>query len=290
MSRTTAHLSLLQRLGWLFLAAATFLGSPVAEASESDEHVSLAESHFLTGILENTANGFTGANLLLHSIGISLAPAIILSGADTSAHNFLARHQRPEPASVFGVYAGYALPIVAGGGLMAAAFIGDSKRELDAANAVLQSTLITLTYQSTLKAFTGRPAPPAGTLDSNADAKHFRFGVLRGGIHYGWPSGHMMTTTAIYTSLLQIYPDNWWVAIGGGTTVAAVCASVALHESGSMHWTSDMVAGTLMGVAIGRGVGAGFARRRKTDSAIANLTVSPIASPEVRGLSIQGIW
>ena len=112
---------------------------------------------------------------------------------------------------------------------------------------------------------------------------------MRGGIHYGWPSGHMMTTTAIVSSLLPLYPDSWELRLGGGAFLAYMAGSVAMHESSSMHWFSDMAAGTLMGFAIGNGVGRGFAKHVGIDPQVADeLSLSPLLTPHTFGVSLTG--
>lgn len=72
-----------------------------------------------------------------------------------------------------------------------------------------------------------------------------------------------MTATAILTSLVRLHPDNEWLYLGGGALLGYIAFSVAVHESSSMHWLSDMASGTLMGYAVGNAVGNGFARRTK---------------------------
>jgi hypothetical protein len=58
-----------------------------------------------------------------------------------------------------------------------------------------------------------------------------------------------------------------------------------------MHWTSDMVAGTLMGLGIGRGVGRGFAERLGLARAgVAELTLSPVVNSRQAGLSLSGAF
>jgi membrane-associated phospholipid phosphatase len=261
-------------------------------ATAADQGANFSRAHPFTNIVANTARCFTGSNLILHTAGVVATPVIVVTGTDTAVHDTLARHQRLESYSVVGVYLGYGLPLLVGGGLMAAGFGADSQREIVASGAVLQSTLLALGYQSVLKAFTGRPAPPAGVLDNDEPSKRFRFGFMRGGIHYGWPSGHMMTATAIVTSLVEVYPENLWIAAGGGALVTGMAASVALHESSSMHWFSDMAAGTLMGVAIGRGVGAGFSELVSAhEIGITDLRLSPLLGiAGVRGLCLSGAW
>jgi PAP2 superfamily len=252
---------------------------------------SLSDTNPLTELGGNVANGFTGWNAALHLTGLAVTPAIIYSGGDTEVHNTLARHQQLEPYSTPGVYIGYALPLAATGGFLAYGLTQDAPREVGAASAVVQAAGIALVYQSTLKAFTGRPPPDPIVYGDNTASRTFRFGLLRGGVHYGWPSGHMMTSTAIVTSLFPLYPDSWGLKLGGGTFLLYMMGSVAMHESSSMHWTSDIVAGTLMGYAIGQGVGAGFAEHLGiSKGSEAAFVVTPMAVEGTTGLSVSGVF
>ncbi len=268
------------------------LTSPARGDEPNPEGVSLARANPTTGIVQNTLNAFAGFNLALHATGIAATPVLVFSGADTKAHNAFARRATLEPYSVVGVYLGYGLPLLVGGGLATVGFASDSQREIVAASAAIQATALALGYQSVLKAFTGRPAPPSGVQSSNAASEEFRFGFLRGGIHYGWPSGHMMTTTAIFASLVEVYPDSLALQLGGGTVLAGMFGSVAIHEGSSMHWLSDMVAGTLMGYAIGRGVGAGFAGLSpKAADGLGQLSIGPLCdAPGARGINVRGTF
>lgn len=262
----------------------------VVLADDDVNKASLRNTNPLTNIGANTATGFTGWNAALHLSAIALTPAIVQTGADTDAHNYFARHQSLETYTLPGVIAGYALPVVAGGSLLAYGLNQDSEREVAAASSVVQATAIALTYQSLLKAFTGRPAPAPEVYEDDSASQTFRFGFMRGGIHYGWPSGHMMTTTAIVGSLLPLYPDSWELRLGSVAFLTYMAGSVAIHESSSMHWISDMAAGTLMGFAIGNGVGEGFARHVGIGSeSDGTVSVMPLICPEGGlGLSVSG--
>jgi membrane-associated phospholipid phosphatase len=97
-------------------------------------------------------------------------------------------------------------------------------------------------------------------LNDDQASKTFRFGFLRGGVRYGWPSGHMMANTAAVMSLLSFY-NKTWLDIAGSTYLAYMFLSVMARRGSTMHWLSDAIAGTLMGYAIGTTVGRDFRRR-----------------------------
>jgi membrane-associated phospholipid phosphatase len=206
-------------------------------------------------------------------------------------HNTLARNQRLEPFSLPGVLGVYLLPFVVAGGLTGYGLWDDSVTELAAGSAVLQAVAIAFAYQSLLKAVTGRPPPDEVVYENDDASRRFRFGFFRGGIHYGWPSGHMMTTTAVILSLWRVYPESWALRIGSGLLFAYVAGSVAIHERSSMHWLSDMTAGALMGIAIGSSVGSGFAQHLSVETrASEGLSLTPMLLPgHGIGLAIAGV-
>jgi hypothetical protein len=155
VARTLLRIARFSLLSWLLFAPRTAAGA--------EEGASLRRAHPFTAIGPNAVRSFTGINLALHAAGLLATPLIVATGTDTAVHDTLARHQGLEPYSVVGVYLGYGLPLLAGGGLMTAGFVADSQREIVASSAVLQATLLTLGYQSVLKALTGRPPPPRGS-------------------------------------------------------------------------------------------------------------------------------
>jgi hypothetical protein len=78
---------------------------------------------------------------------------------------------------------------------------------------------------------------------------------LRNGIDWGWPSGLLMTNTAVVASLAYVYPDSWLVRLLGAAYIGYLFVSAPAHEDASLCWLSDTVAGLALGLAVGRGVG-----------------------------------
>jgi hypothetical protein len=270
------------------LVASLLCASSGARAADDDpSDVSLLRLNPFSGILENTLHAFTGWNLALQLAGVASAPIIITSGADTGVHNYLVEHRRLGLASTPAVYGGYLAPFLIGGSLLTWGLVKPSQRALAASSAVLQAGLLMLVTQSVLKTVTGRPPPEPVHYDGDSASRTFRFGFMRGGIHYGWPSGHMMISTSILVSLLRVYPDSLWLKLGGSVLLGYVFYGVATHESNSMHWFSDMVSGTLMGVAIGNAVGAGFAKRVVPGKSKGpDLALAPMVSGQASGVSL----
>jgi hypothetical protein len=268
----------------LFVTFPLLMSSSAHANDESQEQASLLRLNPFTGIVDNALGSFCGWNLALQLAGVASAPILIASGADTGLHNFVAEHERLGVASAPAVYGGYLVPFLLGGSLMTWGLTKHSPRALAASSAVLQAGLVVLVYQSVLKTVTGRPHPEAVHYTDDSASRTFRFGFLRGGVHYGWPSGHMMVSASLFASLVRVYPESLWLKLGGSALLAYFFYGVASHESSTMHWLSDMVSGTLMGLAIGNAVGAGFARRVGVQDRD-RLTISPMLAGQARGVA-----
>lgn len=113
-----------------------------------------------------------------------------------------------------------------------------------------QAAILGAVISSGLKAFTGRVPPDnnSARVDYSGD---FRFGFLRGGVYEGWPSSHTTTAFAMAVTLMQLYPDNAAIKIGG----FAYATLIGVGVSTNIHWLSDAFAGALIGYAIGTTVG-----------------------------------
>jgi hypothetical protein len=208
----------------------------------------------------NTLSSFTGYNALLHFGGVAATYGIIKSGMDYKIHNYFSQNREfYYTASTPAVYIGYTVPVCLGVGLYATGLINDNSKTAAAGCAVLQASLIAFSENCVLKAFTGRPNPDSYEYSVSTDRSDvFRFGFMRGGIHYGWPSGHMAVTTAVVSSLSSFYFDNKLLQAISWASWTYMFFGVLSHDGNTMHWTSDIVAGSMMGYAIGNTVGKNF--------------------------------
>jgi hypothetical protein len=77
-----------------------------------------------------------------------------------------------------------------------------------------------------------------------------------------------------------------WLKLGGSALLGYFLYAVASHESNTMHWCSDTVSGTLMGLAIGNAVGAGFAKRAGILEGPA-VAIAPLLSQHARGMALS---
>ena len=206
---------------------------------------------------------------------------LIESGVDADVQAWAAGHGETLSiaASAPALIGGFVVPVAVPIWMMRS----DASRTRDGGMAAAQAILLSFAATNLLKAVTGRLAPDADIprdpkVPPGVDrrSRHFRFGFLRGGVFHGWPSGHTMTNMALAASLSSYYGDSGLVRYCGYGWAAYVMAAATIGDQGGVHWLSDVVAGGLMGWAIGRAVGEGFARG----------SLQPVAAPGRLGLQL----
>ncbi len=224
---------------------------------------SLSQSHpnltLFGGLGNNILNSFGGDNLYYHLGAVAGTALIVPTDLDYKLEHYFNTHpQYTGWAHGVGI-TGQDLPFIVGGGLLAYAELQSDNEVLGASFAVIQASLIAVTYNSILKAVTGRPGPNWKQNSNMEDlSETFRFGFFRGGIYWGWPSGHTVASMAVVSALTNYYPDKTWLKIAGYSVVAYTMAAVTANNRGGMHWFSDAVAGALMSYTIGSTVGSYF--------------------------------
>jgi membrane-associated phospholipid phosphatase len=215
---------------------------------------------FLDTFPGNVLRCFRGRNLPWHAVAIGATYLIVRSDFDW------AYRQATRP------YAGYLFPAVLAGWLVPVAYpvasylfgaIRGNRRAVYCAFAAAQAAVIGLLISGLYKAFTGRPGPGHHALGALTDiSKVFRFGFLRGGVFYGWPSTHATVAFAIAGAVWALYPR------GRAMRVLALAFGIYVGVGVSMtiHWLSDAVAGAILGTVIGFTVGHVFEEllRRET--------------------------
>jgi hypothetical protein len=91
-------------------------------------------------------------------MGILSTYVLINSGTDYRIHNFF-DEKGYSPVFDPAVGIGYLMPAVLSGGIYFYGKIKNSSGETAAGSAALQAALVSLTFSTLLKAFTGRPNP-----------------------------------------------------------------------------------------------------------------------------------
>ena len=120
--------------------------------------------------------------------------------------------------------------------------------------AAMQALAINASATTVLKVATGRRAP--FSTDDPHDWKPFS--PIANGFkdpRIFWPSGHTSSTVVLVSAFYGFYPKKHWIAIFGYPFSAAV--GIAMMDR-NFHWASDVVAGFLIGHAIGYTVGRNF--------------------------------
>ncbi len=208
---------------------------------------------FFSTLPRNVIGCFKGRMILWHILAIAVTFILVASGLDwlyfRSTRNPTLREWM-FPAAPIGALVPILLPFI----LLALGSLSRSTRTCLAAWAVIQAELIGLIISMAYKSATGRPPPPH---DLGADMSHvFRFGFLRGGFWWGWPSSHTTVAFAMAVTLFTLFPkQKWlgWVAIG-------YALYIGVGVSMTIHWLSDFAAGAIIGTVIGAVVGRSFLR------------------------------
>jgi len=209
---------------------------------------------FSHNLPKNIMKCFGGYNLLWHLLAFILTYIIVTSGFDwlyfKSSRSSLLRSLL-FPA----VRLGSLLPVIAPLALYAIGKVRKSLETMNTAYALGQTVIVGLLISLFYKALTGRVHPPRLLIESTIDiSQEFRFGFLRGGVFWGWPSSHTTMAFAMSITLLMLYPKNKIVRY-----LALIYALyIGFGVSISIHWFSDFVAGAIIGTVIGIVVGKSF--------------------------------
>jgi membrane-associated phospholipid phosphatase len=210
--------------------------------------------NFFSTLPRTISGSFRGRNLLWHILAIGVTWALVSSGFDW----IYFKATRPFARYLFpAVILGWRVPLVFP---IAAYIFGAMRKDLRticSAFATAQAALIGLLVSSCYKAFTGRPGLRHSVLTMIDTSREFRFGFLKGGVFYGWPSSHTTVAFAMSATLWTLYPNSRVTRI-----VALFYALyIGIGVSMTIHWFSDFLAGSIIGTVIGVTVGAAFKER-----------------------------
>ena len=207
---------------------------------------------FLT-LPPNLIECFRGRRLFLHVIAIVFTLALVLSGLDW--RYFLATRSPTLRSCLFpAVPIGGLLPIALPLTLLVLGGLLRSGPTLLVGWAVAQAEAIGGILAAGYKGLTGRAHPGH---DVGLDLTHtFKFGLLRGGVFWGWPSSHTTIAFAMAVTVYRLFPKQRWL---GGLAIA-YAFYIGLGVSITIHWLSDFVAGAIFGTVVGHVVAAGFSR------------------------------
>jgi membrane-associated phospholipid phosphatase len=210
---------------------------------------------FFHDFLGNIKKIFWGCNLLWHFLAIALTYILVVSGFDWY---FFQATRSPFLQSVLwpAVPLGGLIPLFGILIFFAISAVKKNKKLVTTAFALGQAALFGLLTSDFYKFFTGRPGPP--DIFGNAtisDTSHiFHFGILQGGIFFGWPSSHTTVAFAMAVTLFILYRNNKFVRYASIIYALYIGISVSV----TIHWFSDFAAGIIFGTVIGTVVGKSF--------------------------------
>ena len=236
---------------------------------------------------QNFLNSFKGDNLYLQLAGVASTALIVTTNTDYHVEKYFNEHEVYTGIARPVVFSGMFLPFIASGSLYAYAKFKNDNEVLGASFAVMQATITEFLYNSLLKAITGRPHPDwQHTSDMKSLSKTFRFGFDRGGIFWGWPSGHTAATTAVVSALMGYYPNSTWLKVAGFSLMAYTIFGVSAFHRGGMHWFSDAVAAAFMSYAVGSTIGK-YYRSRFSNTGIQSSNLMPAIGNTLGGFSFS---
>ena len=210
---------------------------------------------FFSTLPRNIIECFKGRMLIWHLAAIILTLALVVSGLDWQY--FLWTRSPILRSWLFpAVPIGGLLPIVLPLALLVAGGVARNARTRLIGWAITQAEVIGGIIAAGYKAITGRAHPAHGV---GADLSHvFRFGLLRGGVFWGWPSSHTTIAFAMAVTVFRLFPKQKWL----GYLAIAYAFYIGLGVSMTIHWLSDFIAGALIGTVVGVVVGTSYSRNQ----------------------------
>jgi len=211
---------------------------------------------FFSSLPRNLVGCFAGRRLIWHLLAIAFTFALVATGLDW--RYFLSTRAPLLLAGLFpAVVIGGLLPILLPLALIVLGGVPGGARARLAGWAIGQAEVIGAIIAAGYKALTGRAHPAH---DVGVDLTHvFRFGLLRGGVFWGWPSSHTTIAFAMAATVFTLLPKPRWL----GYVAVAYAFYVGLGVSMTIHWLSDFIAGAILGTVVGVVVGRRFSATRR---------------------------
>lgn len=205
------------------------------------------------GLLNSLRKCFSGSFLLGHLAAIALTFGLVHSGFDWYYYRSLHHSVYLEPFHL-APRLGFAVPVLLPVLLLLIGFGSHRKRFALAGWMLGQAAIMGLLVSTAYKFFTGRPGPEFRHRIPQDITHVFRFGLMRGGLFWGWPSSHTTVAFSMVISLIVFAEKSLWIRI-----LALIYGFyIAIGVSISIHWFSDVLAGMIIGTLCGILVGKTF--------------------------------
>ncbi|MBS2018309.1 MAG: phosphatase PAP2 family protein [Deltaproteobacteria bacterium] len=232
----------------------------------------------------NVVDAFTGENLLFYTAAILTTMELSASGADHDIRVAFEEHLQSRPFGDAMVALGYVGPPAFAALLYGTGLVTRRSALAGAGAASLQAMTVTFATVVLAKGLTGRPFPNhGGDPTSPSRLEHPEWAREWNGPRLeftAFPSGHAAVATALASSLTAYAVDAPWVGFATYPVAAAISFGLL---SGAHHWASDVVAGALLGQAVGWSIGTDF-RRMQDARTTARLRVVPFGA----GVALTG--
>jgi len=168
----------------------------------------------------------------------------------------------PRPLLLITDTLGYVVPVLVPAVLFGYAWLRRDARYTLLAQAMITATAVAWVLSTFLKAISGRESPPhlhQGATQLLADTSaNFTIGFSTEQLLGGWPSSHATVLMAMATTLVLLTPSSWRIRI----VAYGIALSIGVGVSFGWHWLSEFVAGTLLGVTIGKVVALAYKSKR----------------------------
>jgi membrane-associated phospholipid phosphatase len=209
---------------------------------------------FLVTLPQNIIGCFKGRMILWHLLAILLTIILVRSGFDRQ-YFLLTRQPTLDFYMFLAAPIGGLVPLILPLALILAGLVLPQTSIAATGWAIGQAEFIGSLISSSYKAVTARAHP---TADLNPDLSQvFHFGILRGGVFWGWPSSHTTIAFAMAGAVFSLFPKQKWLRLAAFTYATFIGLGVSM----TIHWFSDFVAGAIIGTVIGVVVGKCFAPR-----------------------------
>ncbi len=239
---------------------------------------------------------FSGTNLLFYGTAAATTGVMAFSGADQAIRVGVQRHMAFAPYGDVSVVAGYVVPVVSAPAIYVIGLAIHDPDTAGAGSAAVQALAITFVTTGLLQWGVGRVFPLNGgsptapdILDHPEYAHEFRPFQTFAWPPGAWPSGHTSATISVAAALTAYYPGKLWIPAVGYPLALAIGFGMI---DGDHHWASDIVAGALLGHAIGWSVGRAFRQRLDGNGGERPTEVSVLPQVGARslGLAVVGTW
>src|ERR1700690_319211 len=226
------------------------------------------------------ADAFGGTNVLFHAGAVAGSAAMAFSGADQSIRVAVQEHLGSSTYGNAANLTGYVLPVVVAPGIWLTGRLLEDRAATGAGSAAVQALAVTAVTAAVLKISLGRAYPPE-------DGHTFRPFQSWSWPFPAWPSGHTSSAFSVVAALTAYYgPDELWIPFVGYPVALAIGLGML---SGDEHWTSDLLAGAVLGQWVGWSIGRAFRARARSETP-ARVSLVPLLGLSSRGLAIEGAW